>query len=146
MSDLLQTLRGAFHSQEAAGVFKGLMTAFTAARALGGTTADVSVLNATNISSVVLTYPTGGMVVTNDAWILELIQAMRSAPIDNTLYDTAMTFRIEFFSNVTKVATVSAGDSLFRIGASQYHDRTGKFQEVIRKLTGRNKTPSLAAD
>ncbi len=118
----------------------------TATFAFGKTNVDLSALNATNVNKVVLTYPTGGTVVTNASAIVELTRAMRSAQIDNTLYDTAMALRVEFFSNDTQLATVSAGGSLFQLGKVQYFDRTGKFQEVIRKLIGRTKTPNQASD
>jgi len=64
--------------------------------------------------------------------------------VDNTPYDMAMTLKIEFYSGDTNLATFSAGGPLFRNGKTQYYDRTGKFQQSIRKLTERQKTPNHA--
>ena len=103
-------------------------------------------LDASKADKVVLSYPKGGTVLTNAQMIGDLVEAMRGAKVDNTLYDTAMTLKIEFYSGDTNLATFAAGGPLFRCGKTQYHDRTGKFLHAVRKLTERNKTPNQASD
>jgi hypothetical protein len=113
---------------------------------LTGCDQDSVALAANKADKVVLTYPKGGTIVTNVQLIGDLVDAMRCAKVDNTPYDTAMTLKIEFLAGDTNLATISAGGPLFRLGKTQYHDRTGKFQQAIQKLTERSKAPNQASD
>jgi hypothetical protein len=103
-------------------------------------------LDASKTDKVMLIYPSGDTIVTNLQMIGNLVEAMKCAKADNTLYDTAMPLKIEFFAGDTNLATFSAGGSLFRHGKTQYHDRTGKFRQAMGKLTERSKTPNQAPE
>jgi hypothetical protein len=111
-----------------------------------GCNRDLAILETAKITRVVLTYPKGEMVVTNAHAITDLTQAMRKAQVDNTLYDTAMTLRLEFFCNDTSLVSVSAGGPLFRLGKNQYYERSGTFQEVIQRLIERDKAPNKPSE
>ena len=112
--------------------------------ALAGCNRGPVIADASKADKVVLTYPQGGTVVTNAQVIADLAAAMKGARVDNTLYDTSMTLRMEFSRNSINLLTIrlSAGGSLFRLGKTQYRDRTGRFQEIIRGLTERSKEPT----
>ena len=122
-----------------------LMTLAVTLALAGGDLGSVT-LDASKADRVVLSYPKGGTVVTNAQMIGTLVEAMKCAKMDNTLYDTAMTLKIEFYSGDTNLATFSAGGPLFRSGKTQYYDRTGKFRQAVQKLTDRNKDPNREAD
>jgi hypothetical protein len=63
---------------------------------INGCNRDLSVFDESLITKVELIYPKGGMVVTNSLLIADLTQAMRSAQVDNTIYDTPLSLRLDF--------------------------------------------------
>jgi hypothetical protein len=109
----------------------------TAAAAFTGCDKELATLDANRIDKIVLTYPKGGMVITDTPTITDLTQAMKSAKVDNTLYDTAMALTLQFYDNDVLMITIAAGGPFFRLGNNQY--RSEQFQKSIGALTSRKK-------
>ncbi len=91
-------------------------------------------IDATHVSKLMISYPSGGFVTTNRTDISELVSAMRKAEPDSTLYDTIKTGRIQFFSDSNLLYSVVGAGPLFDFKGQQFYERSGEMQRVVSEL------------
>ena len=106
----------------------------TAATLISGCHNPSPDIEASQISKVEISCPSGGFVSTDRADIARLVGAMCKAEPDSMLYDTPKTTRIKFFAGPNVVHTVPAGGPLFDFEGQQYHERSGEFRKLLSEL------------
>lgn len=90
-----------------------------------------------NVTQIVFSHPNGGLGLSDQNQINTLIEAMRSAKPDSTLYDMAKTLSIEIQRGETSLPRIPAGGPLFDVDGQQYY--SNEFEGVVRSLLNQQK-------
>ena len=110
---------------------------------------DFLLLDQAQINKVVVQSYEGGQIITNAVEtntqaINVILQAMKSAELDNNLYDTPLMTILDFYSYETFIDRAAVGGSLFRLGKNQYYEKSGLLETAIGRIKEKQKDTEQA--